>query len=187
MTSLDELIADPWFPFEGDVRVKQLLPRQVPEPERTSVRAEDCSACAKDDSEYVWTDANWRLRGDGEPGPIAGIVLLEPRGHYDSFADLPPELLAELGPRTARVERSLLALRDVARVHVARWGDGMGHFHLWFFPRPLGQLQLRGSMLPVWLDVLPPLPDAEKDSALSWIAAALAASEPAGAAGAAAD
>ncbi len=54
------------------------------------------------------------------------------------------------------------------------------HFHLWFFPRPLGQLQLRGSMLPVWLDVLPPLPADEKEAALTWVAAALAASDPAG-------
>ena len=42
-------------------------------------------------------------------------------------------------------------------------------------------------MLPVWLDVLPPLPPAEKEAALSWVAAALAVSDPAGAAGAAGD
>ncbi len=178
MTSLHELIDDPWFPFEGDVRVKPLQPRQVPEPERKAVSAADCSACAKGDAEYIWTDEHWRLRGDGEPGPLPGIVLLEPRGHYDSFADLPPDLLGELGPLTARIERAVLTLRDAARVHVARWGDGMAHFHLWFFPRPLGQLQLRGSMLPVWLDVLPPLPEGEKGAALAWIAAALRASEP---------
>ncbi len=176
--TLDELIADPWFPFEGDVRVKQLLPRQVPEPDRSALTADDCQTCAKDDADYIWTDAHWRLRGDGEPGPIAGIVLLEPRGHYDSFADLPPELLAELGPLTAKIERAMLKLRDVARVHVARWGDGSAHFHLWFFPRPLGQLQLRGSMLPVWMDVLPPLPDGERAAALTWIAAALESSGP---------
>jgi len=183
MTTLAELIADPWFPFEGDVRVKALQPRQVPEPDRKAISAQDCGACAKDDSEYIWTDQNWRLRGYGEPSAIAGIVLLEARGHHDSFADLPPELLAELGPLTARIETALLTLRAVARVHVARWGDGTAHFHLWFFPRPLGQLQLRGSMLPVWLDVLPPLPEGDQLSALTWIVAALEASAPAGSAG----
>jgi diadenosine tetraphosphate (Ap4A) HIT family hydrolase len=177
VTTLDELVADPWFPFEGDVRVKSLQPRQVPEPDRKHLTEADCAACAKDDSEYVWTDPNWRLRGDGEPGPIAGVVLLESRGHYDSYADLPPELLAEVGPLTARIECALLTLSDVARVHVARWGDGSAHFHQWFFPRPLGQLQLRGSMLPVWMDVLPALPDPDKAAALAWVGAAMAAGD----------
>jgi len=173
VTSLQELIADPWFPFEGDLRVKQLLPRQVPEPDRAALTPDTCPACAQDDSAYIWTDESWRLRGSGEPGPIAGIVLLEPRGHYDSLADLPAELAAGLGPLTARIERALLTRPDVARVHLARWGDGSAHLHLWFFPRPLGQIQLRGSMLPVWLDVLPALPQEDQVAALARVAAAL--------------
>ncbi len=173
MTTLDELLADPWFPFEGDVRVKGLLPPQVPEPDRSALTPQSCPACAAPDDGFVWTDAHWRLRGYGGPTPIPGIVLLEPRAHHDSYADLPGPLLAELGPLTARIERALLSLGDVARVHVARWGDGSAHFHLWFFPRPLGHLQLRGSMLPVWLDVLPPLPQADVDATLARTAAAL--------------
>jgi diadenosine tetraphosphate (Ap4A) HIT family hydrolase len=175
MTTLAELVADPWFPFEGDVRVKQLLPPELPEPPRSDATAADCSSCAADDSAYIWTDDQWRLRGYGEPAPFAGIVLLESRRHHDSYADLPAERLAEIGPLTARVERALLTLPRVARVHVARWGDGSAHFHQWFFPRPLGQLQLRGSMLPVWLDVLPPLPAAARAEALARVAEAMAA------------
>jgi diadenosine tetraphosphate (Ap4A) HIT family hydrolase len=112
----------------------------------------------------------------GEPSPVPGIVLLEPREHHDSYVDLPPERLAELGPLTARIERALLSLGDVARVHVARWGDGGAHLHQWFFPRPLGQLQLRGSMLPVWLDVLPAVDPEVEAATLRRIAAAMAAS-----------
>jgi len=175
MTTLAELVADPWFPFEGDVRVKQLQPRQVPEPDRHNLTAQTCSACAATDESYVWTDERWRLRGMGEPSPVPGIVLLEPREHHDSYADLPPELLAELGPLTARIERVLLSLGDVARVHVARYGDGAAHFHQWFFTRPLGQLQLRGSMLPVWLDVLPPVAPEVEAAMLDRIGAAMAA------------
>jgi diadenosine tetraphosphate (Ap4A) HIT family hydrolase len=175
VTTLAELVADPWFPFEGDVRVKQLQPRQVPEPDRSGLTPQTCSACAAPDESYVWTDDHWRLRGMGEPSPVPGIVLLEPRDHHDSYVDLPPERLAEIGPLTARVERALLSLGDVARVHVARYGDGGAHFHLWFFPRPLGQLQLRGSMLPVWLDVLPPVEPEIEAATLRRIAAALAA------------
>ena len=176
MTTLEELIADPWFPFEGDVRVKGLEPRQVPEPDRVGLTPQTCPACAATDESYVWTDPHWRLRGMGEPSPVPGIVLLESREHHDSYADLPAELLAELGPLTARVERALLALGDIARVHVARWGDGGAHFHQWFFPRPLGALQMRGSMLPVWLDVLPPVDPELEAATLRRVAAAMAGS-----------
>jgi diadenosine tetraphosphate (Ap4A) HIT family hydrolase len=175
MTTLEELVADPWFPFEGDVRVKELQARQVPEPDRSDLTAQTCHACAAPDAAYLWTDEHWRLRALGEPSPVPGIVLLEPRAHLDSYADLPAELLAEVGPLTARVERALLSLGDVARVHVARYGDGGAHLHLWFFPRPLGQLQLRGSMLPVWLDVLPPVDPALEADTLRRVAAAMAA------------
>jgi diadenosine tetraphosphate (Ap4A) HIT family hydrolase len=164
VTTLQELIDDPWFPFEGDVRVKSLLPRVVPEPDRHATTRETCGACAKPDDAYVWTDERWRLRSMSEPSPVPGIVLLETREHLDSYADMSDDLLAAVGPLTARIERALLSLGDVARVHVARYGDGSAHFHQWFFPRPLGELQLRGSMLPVWLDVLPPVdPEVEAD------------------------
>jgi hypothetical protein len=176
LTALEELLPDPWFPFEGDVRVKALLPPEVPEPARKGLSAGDCSSCTEPDDAYVWTNRSWRLRGYRET-PIPAVVLLETRGHHDSYADLPADLLAETGPLTARVERALLSPGDVARVHVARYGDGAAHFHLWFFPRPLGALQLRGSMLPVWLDVLPLLPADEVDAALARVAAAMRAGD----------
>jgi hypothetical protein len=40
-------------------------------------------------------------------------------------------------------------------------------------PRPLGALQMRGSMLAVWMDVLPKVADDVADEALARIAAAL--------------
>ena len=175
MTGLEELLPDPWFPFEGDVRVKALLPPQVPEPDRLWLTRDTCATCALPDEDFLWSDASWRLRPYREPSPVPGIVLLETRGHHDSYADLPSDLLAELGPMTARVERALLALGDVARVHVCRYGDGAAHFHQWFFPRPLGALQLRGSMLPVWLDVLPAVTAEAAALAHARVAAAMAA------------
>ncbi|MBA3234345.1 MAG: hypothetical protein H0T17_10440 [Propionibacteriales bacterium] len=173
MTKLAELIADTWFPFAGDMTVKPLDDPVVPEPPRHGLEAADCHSCSRPDADFVWTDGRWRLTGC-LPTQIPGIVLLEPRDHYDSYADLPVELLAEIGPMTARVEHALVSLGDVARVHVNRWGDGGAHFHLWFMPRPLGMLQLRGSMLPMWLDLLPDLPDQEARSSLSRVAAAMA-------------
>lgn len=174
MTTLGELIADSWFPFVGDITVKQLDDRVIPEPPRHGVERDDCQSCARPDDSYVWTDGRWRLTGC-LPTQIPAIVLLEPRDHCDSYADMTPELLAEIGTLTARVERALLSLGDVARVHVNRWGDGGAHFHLWFMPRPLGMLQLRGSMLPMWLDLLPDIEDTPARAALSRVAAAMAA------------
>ncbi|MFF1720785.1 hypothetical protein [Streptomyces sviceus] len=46
--------------------------------------------------------------------------------------DLPAEQTAELGPLLQRVERAVLGLDGVARVHVNRWADGTAHLHLWF-------------------------------------------------------
>ncbi len=173
MTTLDELIADSWFPFAGDITVKPLDPPVIPEPDRAGVAAATCFSCQRPDTDYLWTDDNWRLVAP-QPSQLRGIVLLETRAHIDSYVDFPPDLLAELGPVTARIERALLDLGDVARVHVCRWGDGGAHFHLWFFPRPLGMLQLRGSMLPMWLDLMPDLPPEDTQSTLREIGAALA-------------
>lgn len=176
MTPLEELIADPWFPFAGDVTVKELEPPQIPEPARSGETGESCDICAAEVSAHVWTNERWRLRAFRDT-PVPGMVLLVSRAHHDSYADLPDDLLAELGPLTARIERAVLSMGGVARVHVCRWGDGSAHFHQWFMPRPLGALQLRGSMLPVWMDVLPSLPDAAVDVALAQVAAAMLAGD----------
>lgn len=170
---LAELLPDTWFAFEGsDVRIKALDERVVPEPDRHGERGENCGACARPDSDYLWTNEHWRVR-PYLPTPIAGIVLLESRAHHDSYSDLTPDLLAEVGPMTKKIEDAVLAMGDVGRVHMVRWGDGGEHFHFWFMPRPLGALQLRGSMLPVWMDVLADLPDEEARAALAKIASAL--------------
>ena len=174
MTTLDELIADSWFPFAGDITVKPFEDPVVPEPDRHHVDPATCDGCSSPDEDFVWTDDRWRLM-PYLPTQIPGIVLLQPRLHVDSFADMSPDLLAELGPLTARIERVLHATGDVARVHVNRWGDGGAHFHLWFMPRPLGALQLRGSMLPMWLDLLPDVDDATARERLLAIGEALAA------------
>ena len=173
MTSLDELIADTWFPFEGDLVVKPLDPLVIPEPDRHGSTAETCGSCRRVDDSYVWTDEAWRITGV-VPTQIPGIVLLETRAHIDSFTDMPADLLAALGPMIARVEKAVESLGDIGRVHVNRWGDGGAHFHLWFMPRPLGRLQLRGSMLAMWLDLMPDLPDDEVQGALAAIGAAMA-------------
>ena len=62
---------------------------------------------------------------------------------------------ADFGRVVARVERAILSLGDIARVHLYRWGDGGAHFHVWLIPRPLGMVEAAGMMLPIWEDVAP--------------------------------
>ncbi|HYN75331.1 MAG TPA: hypothetical protein VEV13_03965 [Candidatus Limnocylindria bacterium] len=169
-----ELLDDPWFPFTGDVRVKQLHEPVTEEPPRSGEGGQGCRSCEHPDTDFLWTDKNWRLR-PYRPTELLGQVLLETRAHHDSFADLPDELLRELGPLVARIEGAILGLGGVGRVHVARWGDGGEHFHLWFMPRPFGALQLRGSMLPMWVDFMPRCAAEDAAAAERAIAAALAA------------
>jgi len=93
--------------------------------------------------------------------------MLHPRDHYDP-ADLPDEMAAELGVLTTHLTRHMQALPNIARAHVYRIGDGGAHLHVWFFARPEGQAQLRGSWLVVWDDLLPEYPAdiAEADAAI---------------------
>src|SRR5215212_1500130 len=97
MTTLEELIADSWFPFAGDITVKPFEPPVLPEPARHGVDAADCQSCQRADDDYVWTDDRWRLSAY-LPTQVRGIVLLETRAHVDSFSDFPDDLLAALGP-----------------------------------------------------------------------------------------
>ena len=145
------------FPYTGDIRPKTLDPPVLPEPPRSG---EDggapCGPCAADDSGYLWANDHWRVFAPRRPPAIPAILFLETRDHFD-LADLPTELAEELGPMVQRVERAMLSLDGVGRVHVSRWGDGAAHFHLWFFARPAGQRQLLGAFLPLWNDILPPM------------------------------
>jgi hypothetical protein len=146
------------FPFVSDVTVVPFGPPTYPEPPRTGeFAAEGCPLCAAPDSDHLWVDARWRLKAWQNDGVHA--FLLEPRAHVD-LDGLADSDGAELGSLIVRVERAIrTALDGVARVHVNRWGDGMAHLHWWFIARPAGLPQLRGAALPLWLDVLPPLPD----------------------------
>jgi hypothetical protein len=107
------------------------------------------------------------------PTGLPMVLILESRSHLD-LGDLPNLLAAELGVMTVRLERAIRSLDGVARVHVNRWGDGAAHLHLWFLARPFGRLQLRGSFLSLWDDILPPIPESQWRENLALVAAWLA-------------
>lgn len=139
-------------------------PRVIPEPPRTGAPGGDpCGLCAwfrgehHTDAEPLWSDDDWVLIRATEV-TIPGIVWLASREHFDSFADMPPGAAASYAIVVGRIERAIMGLGDVGRVHVYRWGDGSAHFHVWFSPRPLGMLEARREMLPLWADTMPEAP-----------------------------
>jgi diadenosine tetraphosphate (Ap4A) HIT family hydrolase len=110
---------------------------------------------------------------------LPGTVWLTTRVHVDSFLDLPPDLAAGFGVLAGRIEKAILGLGDVGRVHLYRWGDGGAHFHVWFIPRPLGMLEASKMMLPLWEEVLPVASDVAVAEAKTRLAESLAAAAPA--------
>jgi diadenosine tetraphosphate (Ap4A) HIT family hydrolase len=171
------------LPYAEPLTRVELQPRVIPEPPRVGEPGGDpCGLCEwfdhQTESEHspIWSNDDWVLCRATEV-TIPGVVWLASRQHHDSFADLPDETAASYGPVVARIERAILGLGDIARVHVYRWGDGSSHFHIWFIPRPLGMLEARREMLPLWADLLPEAPKDVVADAERKIAVAMAAGD----------
>jgi diadenosine tetraphosphate (Ap4A) HIT family hydrolase len=130
--------------------------------------------CSGDRPPAIWEDEHFTLHAP-VGGSLPGSVWLASRVHVDSFRDLPAAAAADFGTVAGRVERAILALGGVARVHLYRWGDGGAHFHVWFIPRPLGMLEASGMMLPLWEDVLPNVTDEELREVANRVGAAMRA------------
>ncbi len=135
------------LPYRDPLVPREPGPRQIPEPPRRGEPGgPPCAICGGKTTSAVWSDDNWTLHPP-VGGSLPGAVWLASRVHVDSFSDLPEELQVDFGRVAARVERAILALGDIARVHLYRWGDGGAHFHVWFLPRPLGMVEASGMML----------------------------------------
>lgn len=165
---------DEWgtWPFAGE-----LVPRalEAPGPERARDGEEGpCSSCARPDEGYIWTDDTWRLFAF-EPNGLPVVVLLEPREHYDTVAELPGKLARRMGVMLGRVERAVLSVGGIERVHICRFGEGGTHLHWWFIARPAGFPQLASGFAMIWDDVLPPTPQDVWDANLARVVEALRA------------
>jgi hypothetical protein len=158
------------FPFEQEgLRVVPLASPVLPEPRRMGEDPATCRACQAQ-TPAVWSDERWRLTLLPPSGVL--VLLLQPRDHFD-LANLPDTLAEDMGRLEVHIARALEALPHVARAHVSRWGDGGAHLHLFFFARPAGFNQLRGSCLSIWDDVLPPLPAEVRDGDAATVARSL--------------
>lgn len=161
------------LPYLEPLTRRQPGERVVPEPPRRGeLGGEPCGICTGEAAEPVWSDDTWTLHPP-VGGSLPGTVWLATREHVDSFSDLPDAAAADFGRVVARIERAILALGDVGRVHLYRWGDGGAHFHVWLVPRPLGMVEANGAMLPLWEEVLPNVTDEELRAAAERVAAAM--------------
>lgn len=161
------------LPYEEPLVPRSPGARTIPEPPRRGEPGGDpCGICGGHATAAVWSDAHWTLHPP-VGGSLPGAVWLASRVHVDSFSDLPEDAAGDFGRVVADVERGILSLGDVARVHLYRWGDGGAHFHVWMLPRPLGMVEAAGMMLPLWEDVLPNVSDEELRAAAEKIAATM--------------
>jgi hypothetical protein len=155
------------------VTPRQLEPPSA-DPPRHGEGGVGCRRCESGTDRALWHDDHWLVAPLDGPSGLPCVVLLETREHLD-FADLPHERAVELGPLLLRVQRAVLAIGEIANVHVCRWGDGSEHFHMWFMARPKRMPQLLGSFAAIWDDALPPLPDEVWRANLEIVARELAA------------
>jgi hypothetical protein len=173
--SPEPLLDDPFFPFEGDIRVEPIQVPEVPEPPRNGEPgSEPCFRCANPEQGVIWRDEHWHVRGPHQPTGLPMVLHMAPNEHA-TLHTMAPDVAAAMGPLIQRVAVSVGKIPGVARTHFSRWGDGSSHFHLWFLARPLGMMQMRGAMLAVWDDLLPPIPKEELRANVRIVAESLAA------------
>jgi diadenosine tetraphosphate (Ap4A) HIT family hydrolase len=165
---------DTW-PFNDDIRPRT-LEAPAAEPPRDGEGGLGCDGCTKPDADYLWTDERWRLTAFG-PSGLPVVIVLEPRAHYDTPGELPDELAREMGVMLGRVERAVMTVDGIERVHIGRYGEGAAHLHWWFMGRPTGLRQLASSFAGIWGDVLPPTPEAIWRENIAQVVAAMRAGD----------
>ncbi len=170
------------FPFviADDARTHPVAPLTDLDRPRTGESSSPCHCAGttmpgsiEDGPNLMWRNDSWQLRRFERTGlPI--IAILEPIAHHD-LPELPDALSRELGLLIVRLAASIETLPSVGRCHVNRWGDGGAHAHVWFFARPLRHPQVTGSVVPLWDDLLPALPDTVRDANAAHVARELVA------------
>lgn len=162
------------FPFEREgLRVRPLTEYAVPEPDRRKEPA-DCKTCAALGRPELVLHTGDRLaviRPGGTNLPFVANVVS--RSH-ETLDELDDTGYAEMGILIGRTYAATRALDGIGNVHVNKWENGTGHLSVTLLARPLGVLQLRGSNLPAWADLLPATPNEELDARADQVRAALA-------------
>ncbi|GAB3198882.1 hypothetical protein GCM10027062_14230 [Nocardioides hungaricus] len=163
----------PWEVADGAV-VPKVLGAPGEEEPREGEAGRSCFACDGFPPErIVWEDERWVLLAEAEPTGLPLVLVLWTREHLD-VGDFDDEHAGELGRIANRLVRIVEAMPGIGRCHVNRWGDGSAHSHVWFFARPQGFSQIRGSYAVEWDDILPPVPEDVRRADLHTVATKLA-------------
>jgi len=146
----------PWSVVDG-VIVPRVLSAPADEHVRSGEGDKPCGVCRDgfDPAHVVWEDERWVLAHHGAPSGLPLVLLLHTREHLD-MGTLDDDLASELGRITNRLVRIIEGLPDIGRVHVARWGDGGSHLHVWFIARTHRLTNVMGSTAIEWDDIIPP-------------------------------
>ena len=162
------------LPIEREgLRARPLSEYADPEPDRGKEQS-DCRTCQALELEpqVLHTgDALAVIRPGATSLPFVANVVTR---HHVLLDDLDDDGHVELGRLVARTYAAVQALDGVGNVHITKWENGSGHFSMNVMARPRGVLQLRGSNLPVWADMLPNIPQDEYDARADVVRAALA-------------
>jgi len=149
------------FPFETEgLRVRPLSDFADPEPDRRKSEA-DCKTCralGREDLVLHTGKALAVIRPGGANLPFVANVVSRAHAPLD---DLDDDGLSELGVLMGRTYAAVKALDGIGNVHLNKWENGTGHLSVTVLARPRGVLQLRGSNLAAWADLLPPTPESE--------------------------
>ncbi|WP_083673514.1 HIT family protein [Serinicoccus sp. CUA-874] len=149
------------WPWTGSLTPKPLEPPVDVEPDRRGAGGQDCLVCdaarSLDPGYIIWHDELFLLGLPHEPRGLPFALFLMPRRHAE-LADLTPQEAARQGELLSVVDAAAQQVLGIPRIQVALWGDGAEHLHWWLYARPTGMLQLRGTFLSHWDDLLPPVP-----------------------------
>lgn len=146
----------PWEVVDGALQPKVLGPPAEREEPRSGIDGEDCAVCLGQDGVRIWESWNFHVVRPERPSGLPLVLRLCSNEHLD-LTDLGDDQAAELGKVSVWLTRIMSNLPHVGRVHVARWGDGSEHLHVWFFARPERLLGIRGSLAAEWNEMLPPV------------------------------
>lgn len=146
------------FPFDGDIAVRPLVAPLAAEEPREGEGGDGCGRCADPTRNVIWENERWTVSSTDAPTGMPLVVFLMPKEHLD-YNDLDDDMAAEAGRISVWLSRILDGMDGIGRTHVYKVGDGGEHLHLWFFARPAGFGQIRGSSVTEWDDILPPGPE----------------------------
>lgn len=147
------------FPFEAEsLRARPLTEYAVPEPDRRRP-PEECKVCRAVEGGALGTWGRFVLVRTART-TLAFNATVATSDHL-GLDDLPPEDHADLGRALGASYAAIKALPEVGNVHLNKWENGAGHLAFNLYARPIGVLQLRGSNLPIWADMLPAIAEDE--------------------------